>query len=401
MDVIKEVLEATQYFEAPQRFYYWSTLAAISAVLKDKVWFNMGDNYNVYPNIYVLLYGPSGVRKGPAINLAEDLVYRVDNTRIIDGRSSIEGIIKELGTMTSRPGGKPPIKDSCGFMVSSELSSSIIGNTSAMDIMTDWYDRIYREREWKYRLKNSESVKLTKPTITWLSGTNEALFREFMPEKNIHGGLIGRMFIISEYKKQRSNSLMFKTRAPDKAKIAERIRQFTSLEGEFHIDDSDRHAIDAWYTKFDTEIAPTLKDDTGFVARALDFVMKIAMIISCGRRGDKTLRTDDIKEAMEVVIPLIVPSKRVVNSVKKNDNTLVSKRALILTYLTNSPDFKCERSKLLQNLGLQIDHEDLDKIAQYMIAMNVLVIDQAGGTITYRLRADRKEVADWIAQYRS
>jgi hypothetical protein len=400
VDLIEEVLESTKKFETPRRFYYWSTLAAISAVLKDRVWFDMGGNYNCYPNIYVLLYGPSGIRKGPAVALAEDLVSRVDNTRVIDGRSSIEAVIKELGTAITRPG-KEMIKDACGFMVASELSSSIIGNNAAMDIMTNLYDRKYNEKEWKYRLKVGESARLMKPTITWLAATNEALFRDFVPEKNLHGGLIGRMFVITETKKHTTNSLMFRHEVPDKPKLAARLKEISRLQGEFQMDDDVRHAVDAWYNKFDKETAPLLNDDTGFVSRVGDFVVTIAMLISSGRRCDKKIEVSDVLEATNVILPLIVPTKRVVNSVKKNDASLVTKRALVLTYLSNRPEFCEERGKLLQNLGLQVDSEDLDKIAQYMIQMNVLTIDSSGGRIVYRLRVDRPEVKEWLNQYRS
>ena len=184
MSFIDIVLSSTKEYEAPSRFYYWAALAAISAILKDRVFFDMASNYKLYPNIYVLLYGPSGVRKGPAIALAEKIVKKVNTTRVINGRSSIEAIIKELGTFQTREGAQP-IKDSCGFVVASELSSSIISNPSAMDIMTNLYDRIYTDDDWKYNLKVGESVKLNKPTITWLSGTNEALLKDFLPEKNI------------------------------------------------------------------------------------------------------------------------------------------------------------------------------------------------------------------------
>jgi hypothetical protein len=395
VDLINEILESTKFFEAPRKYYYWAALASVSAVLKDKVWFNMGDNYNVYPNIYVLLYGPSGVRKGPAIALAEDLVSRVNNTRVIDGRSSIEAVIKELGTAITRPG-LPLIKDSCGFMVASELSSSIIGNNSAMDIMTNLYDRLYNEKEWKYRLKVGESARLMKPTITWLSGTNEALFRDFLPEKNLHGGLIGRMFVISETKKHTTNSLMFKQGAPDRVKLANALKELTKLEGEFIMNEDVRVAVDNWYQVFDKEKAPELKDETGFVSRCLDFVIKIAILVSSGRRGDKQILIDDIDEAIKVILPLVVPTKRVVNSIKKKDDTLVTKRGQILSYLAKRPEHKEERGKLLQNLGLQIDHEDLDKIAAYFIQMNILTIDQHGGSIVYRLRTDRPEVAEWL-----
>ena len=400
MDLIQEVLESTNTFEAPKRFYYWSTLATISAVLKDHVWFDMAGNYQLFPNIYVLLYGPSGIRKGPPIALAQELVTLVDNTRVIDGRSSIEAVIKELGTFTTREG-RPTIKDSCGFMIASELSSSIVGNNSAMDIMTNLYDRQYNTTEWRYRLKVSESARLLKPTITWLSGTNEALFRDFMPEKNLNGGLIGRMFVISEHTKQQTNSLMFKTRAPDKNKLVSCLQEMTKIQGEFTMGDDVRQAIDGWYNEFDKKVAPGLNDDTGFVSRMLDFVIKVAMIIAVGRRGAKELNIDDVLEAIQVVKPLIVPTKKVVNSVKRTDNSLITKRAQVLTYLSSQPDYKSERGKLLQNLGLQIDHEDLDKIAQFMIQMNVLTIDSHGGRIEYRLRVDRPEVAEWLKNYKS
>ena len=395
MDLIEEVLKTTNTFEAPTRFYYWSTLSTVSAVLKDRVWFDMAGNYILYPNIYVLLYGPSGVRKGPPIALAEELVTKVNNTRVIDGRASIEAVIKELGTGTTEPG-KILVKDSCGFLVASELSSSIIGNNSAMDIMTNLYDRQYNEKEWRYRLKVGESARLMKPTITWLAGTNEALFRDFIPEKNIHGGLIGRMFLITETQKQRSNSLMFRTVAPDKPKLVEQLRKVSQIQGEFSMADDVRHAVDTWYNKFDSDKAHTYNDNTGFVSRVGDFVIKIAMIISCARRGDKQILIDDVLEATTNILPLIAPTQRVVNSTKKTDESMVRKRGMVLRYLVKHPEHKEERSRLLQNLGLQVSHEDLDNIAQLMIQQNTLTIDQIGGKIWYRLRVDRPEIKSYI-----
>lgn len=401
MDLIEETLASTKDFEAPKRFYYWSILSAISAVLKDKVWFNMGDNYNVYPNVYVLLYGPSGIRKGPPIALAEDLVSRVNNTRVIDGRSSIQAVIKTLGTYTTKPGGVATPKDCCGFMVASELSSSIIGDNSAMDIMTNLYDRLYNEKEWNYRLKVGESVSLKKPTITWLAGTNEALFKDFVPEKNLHGGLIGRMFIITETRKNTTNSLMFKTVSPDKVRLSNILKHIAALEGEFKMEDGVRDVVDAWYNRFDKDIAPGLKDETGFVSRVLDFVIKISILIAAGRRQEKILLINDVTEALENVVPLVDPTKRVVAAVKKADHGEMKKRSLVLNYLSNQPEFKAERSKILRNLGLQVNHEDLDKIVQYMFDMGVAKQDTSGGTITYALKVDKPEIMEWIKQFRS
>lgn len=395
MDFIEEVLESTQFFEAPRRFYYWSSLAAVSAVVKDRVYFDMAGNYLLYPNIYVLLYGPSAVKKGPPIALAQDLVTRVDATRVIDGRSSIEAVLKELGTIYTRPD-KTMVRDSCGFLVSGELSSSIISNTAAMDIMTNLYDRQYNIGEWRYRLKVSEGALLNKPTITWLTGTNEALFRDFIPEKNLQGGLIGRMFVISENEDNMINSLMFKTKAPDRGLLAQKLKDISNLSGEFCMDNDVRHAVDSWYKNFKKNEAPKLMDNTGFTGRMGDFLIKMAMIISCARRGDKELIIDDVVEAKDLVTPLIVPAKKLINASKKTDESMFRKRYIVLNYLASRPTCSEERHKILQGLGLQIDAEDLDRIAQTLIQSQVLVIDTSAGRMIYKLRMDREDVVKYV-----
>lgn len=400
-DFIKLVLDSTGEFEPPTRFYYWSALSAISAVMKDHSYFDMAKNYKLYPNIYVLLYGPSGVRKGPAIALAEKIVTLVGNTRVINGRASIEAIIKELGTIQTREG-KPAMKmDSCGFVVASELSSSLITNPSAMDIMTHLYDRIYNDGEWKYRLKVGESQRLNKPTITWLAGTNEALFQDFVPEKNIHGGLIGRMFMVSETKPSKYNSLMFAPNIiPNPVEMADLLRERTSLEGQFYMSEECRKEMDSWYLDFQKTKAPLLGDETGFVSRILDFVIKVAMLISTGRRGDKIINADDIEEAMDVTLPLIVPTKRVSQSLKKTDLSNITKRQLIVGYIINKPDFMINRKETLKNLGTQINHEDLDAVITYMMQFDAIQIINHGGEIVYKLNMHNPKIQKWAENYR-
>src|SRR6267142_6154697 len=135
MSFLTEILESANDLESPLNFWYWAGLATISAVVKDNVWIpRAGDYYNLYPNIYVMLHAESGLKKGPPINLAKDLVKRTNNTRIISGRSSIQGILKELGTAYTVPGGKVVTK-SVAFVVSSELTSSIVEDKAAATIL--------------------------------------------------------------------------------------------------------------------------------------------------------------------------------------------------------------------------------------------------------------------------
>lgn len=401
MSFIDLVLESTKEYEAPRRFYYWAALSSISAVLKDQVWFDMAKAYKLYPNLYVLLYGPSGVRKGPPISLAERIVKAVNATRVINGRSSIEAVLKELGTFSTEPG-RGLVKDSCGFLVASELSSSIISNPQAMDIMTNLYDRIYNESEWKYKLKVGESSTLNKPTITWLAGTNEALFKDFLPEKNIHGGLIGRMFMVSEFKPARLNSLMFDPDViPDFPKMVDLLRPVSKLKGQFEMDKEVRVNIDMWYQDFMGNIAPQIADQTGFVSRINDFIIKGAMIIAAGRRCEMKIYQSDIDESREVIVPLIVPTKKISHGLKKEPVNPVQQRALVLNYISNRPNFTCTRKEILKNLGLKVNHEELDAVIEMMLQMGAVKIESQGSEVHYSLNMQNKTIAEWVQQYRS
>ena len=116
-----------------------------------------------------MLHADSGLKKGPPVNLAKKLVKRVNNTRIISGRSSIQGMLKELGEGYSLPGGQI-VKKSVAFIAASEFSSSIVEDKAAMTILTDLYDRNWNEGEWT--LLKMENFTLKDPTITLLVATN-------------------------------------------------------------------------------------------------------------------------------------------------------------------------------------------------------------------------------------
>jgi hypothetical protein len=386
-------------FEPPLRYYYWSLLASVSAIVKDRVYIDRF-SYKLYPNIYVLLFGPSAVKKGPPIGLAKDVVTRVDNTRVINGRASIEAIIKELGTVQSRPN-KQILKDSAGFIVSSELSSAIISNTNSLDILTDLFDRIYNDGEWVYRLKNSEPIRLKNPTVTWLAGTNEALFREFVPEKNLKGGLIGRTFVISEHQGNGLNSLMYAPQVmPDKAKIAEAIKPLSLLCGEFHMDDEVRREFDFWYQEFQTKIAPKLEDDTGTIGRIADHILKVGMLIALARRQELVIRLEDLEESMQKVLPLLAPTKRVTQSVKIQEISMAEKRGLVLHHLANCQNFSDSRIAILRRHVLKMDHEDLDRVVSYLEQSQILLTSHVGGQgITYTLNMNKPGVAEYVKNY--
>jgi len=101
MSWLNLLLEETDFVETPKQWIYWSGLATISAIVSPNIVINKGA-YKLKPNLYILLMGRSGLGKGFGPSVATKLVKMVDNTRVISGRGSIEGIIKELAIVKAK-----------------------------------------------------------------------------------------------------------------------------------------------------------------------------------------------------------------------------------------------------------------------------------------------------------
>lgn len=382
-------MESTAELETPRSFWYWAGLATISAVVKDNIWINRGQQegstnvvYKLYPNIYVMLHADSGLKKGPPVGLAKKLVKAVNNTRIISGRSSIQGMLKELGTAYTMPGGKVMSK-SVAFICASEFSSSIVEDKAAMTILTDLYDRHYNEGEWKSLLK-MEQFQLKDPTVSLLVATNEAHFDDFVQQKDVHGGFIGRMFVIAEKETSRLNPLIKKLkRVPDEKALTEILKTIAMLHGPFN-DLEGTPAGDlyeSWYYNFyQTVREQGVKDDTGTIQRFGDSVLKVAMLISLSKEPILQIDEESMQEAITVCEKLIGNVRKTTLG-KKGKSVTTDQKAMILNELVSRENHMVSREQLLKKYWMHMGAAVLDDIVQDFTQAGVIRLETMGNQV--------------------
>jgi len=392
MTWLDDVTSQHSELESPKNFWLWSALVSISAIVKDNVWLNRGGAYSLYPNIYCIFHAESGLKKGPPINLARRLVSTVNNTKIISGRSSIQGIMKELGTAETRPGGKIETK-STAFICSSELSSSIVEDSAALTILTDLYDRIYYEGEWSSLLK-MEKFKLFKPTVTLLGGINDAHAEEFFNKKDIQGGFLARTFIIYEKEAQTINSLMKKlTNPPDTEKLSLYLRELGKLKGPFEdtFDENNNYTpvgrfYDDWYHDFTNARKKSgIKDDTGTLNRFGDSLLKIAMLISLAREPSLVLTIPDIEQAIVIGEKLIGNIKRTTMG-KRAMSTSAPLKVKIIYLLLERETHSISRAHLAKELYLHYGSiTELEELMVSMAEAKLIQITNQGSQTIYTM----------------
>jgi len=406
MTWLETLLSQHSELESPTNFWLWGALSAISAVVKDNVWLDR-QIYNLYPNIYVMFHAESGLKKGPPISMAKQLVHGVNNTRIISGRSSIQGILKELGTAQTQPGGKV-IAKSHAFICSSELTSSLVEDKVATDILTDLYDRQYNPGEWRSLLK-MESFNLKDPTITMLTATNEAHSTDFFGKKDVHGGYFARTFIISENRRNRINSLLVPlTNPPTYNKSIEYLKEISKLSGSFqplasktqdngyniaHIERETGETnyftgagfmYQRWYEEFTDNLNnQTVKDETGTLNRFGDSVLKVAMLLSLARSPELYIDEDSMRQSIEYCEKLVGNVHHMTLG-KKGLSESKNLKKLLIDELLNRPGHQISRKMLLKQMWAHYkDTSEFDDIMNSFDQSGAIEIRNIGSEIVY------------------
>ena len=414
MNWVQQVVDLHSELESPESFWRWSAITTLSAVVKDNVWLNQ-QIFNLYPNIYTMFHADSGLKKGPPVNMAKKLTKLVNNTRVITGRGSIQGILKELGTGYTQPGGKVQTK-SVAFICSSELSSSIVEDKVATKILTDLYDRIYNEGEWRSLLK-METFTLKDPTITMLTATNEAMSDDFFTKSAIQGGYFARTFIVYEKQGTKVNSLIYPLEDEiNYGSVADYLKEVAKLSGPFaplasteksdifryrKVKKGKRGERDIWFNSvgiiFDDwyeEFAETKKleenrDNTGTMNRFDASVLKVAMLLSLAEEPRLVISETAMLQAIQECERLLGNVRRTTMGKQGISQSAILK-TLIIMELLNRETHSVTRTVLMKKMWSHYaSAEEFDTMMQGFDASGMIKTGNVGNQIVYSMPAEQ------------
>ena len=355
MSWINEVLEATEESESPERYFYWSAVSAISAICRRNIYLDKFF-YKLYPNIFVLLIGPSGLRKGVPISMAQKLVEKVGCTRVISGRGSIQGVIKDLARAYTLPD-KSILTDAIGFLVSSEFDAMLVNDDQTFSLLTDLYDTHFKE-DWKNIIKVAGTDHLKQIYLSLFAASNETNLAHAVPHNAVGGGWVARTLIILEERKRRLNSLTERPKkVPDYDKLSKRLFEIANLKGAFTFSPESKSLYDSWYNDFARD---ENSDPTGTLERIHDTILKVAMCISLAEKNELILERSDIEQAIDKCLECTTGMKRVF--LAHGEHSLAKPTMKVLKILIVAKEHQKLRKSLLSELYGEADAMDLDRI---------------------------------------
>src|SRR5262245_33876848 len=303
---IEAYREFTEILPSPPLFRKWVAIFFLAAAMERKIWVRtMGSP--LYPTLFTLLVGPPGIGKGQAIYPGEALLREVPNLHVgpsdMTGASLIDALNESTRHVILLNSGTPYVEFNSVTIVSRELGVLLPScEATLMNNLTDIYDG--HTVDQKRRGKDLR-IKIDCPQINLLGACTPSYLNEVMPAGAWDQGFISRTILIysgdrvvrdpfAGNEREAFTSQLFTDLLSDLKTVASEYRQlsFTSDAA---------NALMPWIHAGCVP-EPQHPKLQYYNARRVAHLLKLCMISSIARSGEKVIDTDHYAEALNWLV---------------------------------------------------------------------------------------------------
>lgn len=303
-DWITAYIRYTQGSEPPLAYHTWIGVSMIAGALQRKNFMQMGFE-TLYPNMYVILVGPSGrARKGIALGIGKDLLSEVTGVVMTSENATREALIRCMKGATlnsAMPDGT--ILFHCSVTCFSEELSVFLGqgDIKFLASLTDWYDS---KSNWTYETKNQGKDHLQGLCFNLLGATAPEWLQSMLPQEAIGGGFTSRVIFVVEEQKSKTvpEHILSKEEIRIKEALISDLVKINNMVGQFEFTPDGKSAYVDWYQVHDAAISKghfPVEDErfTGYSERRATHLRKLMMVMSASRGDDHKLTKEDFSRA--------------------------------------------------------------------------------------------------------
>jgi hypothetical protein len=302
-DWLEYYLKHTQHTEPPTQYHLWSGITAIASCLQRKCWLNWGLQGNIYPNLYVVMVGPPGGRKGTAMKMAKKLVQKVEVHMGSDALGSIQALYQEIESAKNN-------FKTCDGRIEEHKSLSVWSeefqvflSDSAPGLIANITDLFDCPDEWKYSTRSRGLENLSNCWLTLFGAITPSLLQNKLSQDAVGGGLISRVIFVVGYGKKKKVALAFQSaeEAEVERHLLHDMEQIKNLAGGFRPTEKYIETYVKWYEGPAATAGVDSDKFVGYNERRALHVRKISMVISASESNDMILREHHFTKAIEVL----------------------------------------------------------------------------------------------------
>lgn len=279
--------------EAPKIFHRWCAIGAIAALLGRQCWLPFG-TWNFYPNMYILLMGSAGARKGTALKAAKRMMEKQDYKRFSSTRASKERFLMDMRSIDLQ-------NESLDDILEMRLDEP-----SELTVMADEFTGFTGMNNLPFLLDLAEiwdcpavfthpkihgtSVVVDLPTLNIISSSQPEMIATALPPEAIGQGSMSRIILVFG---EPTGEKITLPEPPSEAAIvtlAERVFKIrNSIRGEFKFTTEARSLCDRLYREY------TDLEDFRFKhynTRRFTHLLKLATVFTATRLSMAISETD-------------------------------------------------------------------------------------------------------------
>lgn len=366
----------TENSEPPESFRLWTAISVIASALQRKVYVNWGTSLTFYPNLYIVLVGPSATGKGTAMSPGLDLLLDISTIKIAANATSLQALIRRLKetnlTDINIVTGEQIFHSS--LTIYSKEFTVFLGyhNRELMAALCDWYDC---DKRWSYETIARKKEEIIGVWVNLFGGTTPDLIQSSLPIETIGGGLTSRIIFV--YEEQRAKIIPLPTQTSREISLQKDLlhdlERISMLSGSYQWTEGFARS----WTDFCFYSAknPPFYDARfdGYIGRRRNHLMKLSMIVSAAKGlQDLVLTKSDFDDALEILLNVEKKMPLVFRGVGRSETSSLLYK--VIAFLRTFPTNEIKIFKLARHFQDDMDDIILKRILATLESMKMIKI---------------------------
>ena len=298
-------LDYCSEYEFPDSYALFSLLACASAAVNGRIVVNPDTEPSPMPNLYVVLYGPSGSRKGSAMRHALWLLSEaVPETPMLPDDFTMEALNSELARMSEEAG------KCSGFVVQEEFADLIGGPDYALR-NTKLLTKLWDARPVQTRLTHAHGKELVRNPYVVILGSSSPDWLEQTDPRTMAGGFLRRILLIVEYGPKRRNAEPARNQALFSTLVQEMARRLgpTRFKGcTMSLTSGARASMAQWYHTKVEHAWKSSDEKVGHFASCMQaHALKVAALVNVLEGRGATAMTKESLDTSTSLIESLLP----------------------------------------------------------------------------------------------
>lgn len=379
-DWLTGFMELTENSEPPILFRKWAGISTICAALQRKVRVDLGISLTFYPNMYIVLVGPSATGKGTVMKFASDIIEQIPSIRLAAQATSLQALIRKMKetnlTDIDLVTGEQQYHSS--LTIFSTEFTVFLGyhNQELIAALCEWYDCHSR---WSYETIARKKEEVIGVWVNILAGTTPDSLQSSLPIESIGGGLTSRIIFVYEEKKNKL--VVVPTKSEREIRLQQALindlEQIAMLSGRMQYTEGYLEKYTTWCYHADKNPPFYDRKFDGYCGRRRNHLLSLSMVCSASRSDEMIMTADDFDTAAALLSEVEVKMGRVFKGMGRSDISALLNDAVV--YIANSKVPDIPIWQFAKHFEGDMDKVIMDKVITTLESMKVVKVIKRPG----------------------